>query len=212
MSLGADRAIGASINPYTGDRESGALNAYDAERNRIEAENPQVGDYTEYRAYYRQKSPQEIRQFRKDALSVGDDTEFAIAHDDFRDYLVSQGTTGEELELALDKWTTSEAGYMAMMGLQYKSDREPGRAIFNAVDTPPWREPLDEAQSKGEDKETETRERSALPGALEDAGDYATYRTREEYKDYRYPYRRPKKTSSSSGGYGNLVQEYLIRK
>jgi hypothetical protein len=131
-------AAGASVNRFTGKAEANPTSQREAEQARIRDEEPIVADYVDYRRYA--LNAPNIRQLRADMEAEGSDTEFSRALNRQREFLISQGETGEALESRLDRWMSSDEAYAAVMGYAWKNRGDTGRPIFSVTDPAPWRE------------------------------------------------------------------------
>jgi hypothetical protein len=166
---------GVIVGATAGDEQATPLTSFRAERERIKQANGDVADYTDYRSYML-NVPDKRKQREAMLATNGGDTEFAREHENFRQYLIGQGVTGEELETELDEWIDSDAAYLAAMGFAGRNRGETKPAIYDAANPPPWREEEEESSDFGGESDSVTGE------AIDEGLDFSTM-TVEEARD-----------------------------
>jgi hypothetical protein len=176
------------------------------EKQQIKAEHPEIADYLDYRSWaYKQEDAGATQQTIQDMLAVGD-TEFSRAYQRHRDYLVSQGVSGAELDAAMATWFRSEEAYAALMGWQWKDSARPGKPTFSINDPAPWREDVTAKDQAARDQAKAASDSAQLKGGAEIIGGAVRDVARNANRDRYLP---PKKSSGSTQP-SNFLREWLL--
>lgn len=190
---------------------SGRLAETTKAQDALRAGSPELDDFLDYQsyAYKKEDEPGGLRRWRNELLAETGDTEFKRAHDRKRTSLAGEGLAGEELELELDQWMKTQQAFASLMGWQWRSNLDPGSAIFNVTDPAPWREAaMDQTTSTNYGGSTKDKPKKDV--GLHYLGQRGRQTAKFGYNVTDNIYALPgSKNSGNSGQSGGIFDEWL---